>query len=539
MFPKPTSELSYLLDLLMEQAVKPDRLGQKDRAARLLEQVGESGEPAALPHMLGWIHDRDTDARNAAEVTVAKLLPRLRPAALLDLETEIRAAWNRYWVPNSDFRATRPTSWMLATIDPNGRRREAALHLLNTGGSSEALPFVLLRLNDWVGPVRRSAENWLARKMTGASLLSLVESIPILAALMERGLANSSPLLSAVRELLHKKEAQPLLLAQLPHLPVRARRFVFRLLAESGALMEQDVQQSLLNSADPILGVFCLTTLRQHGMTPSIEWLSSAAHSPASMLRRMALEAWQESNAPGFVEAAHEALRDSSTSLRQFAQYWLRDEPATLDLKGYYAGAIASESAPRKIAAALAGFHECGGKWEAADYPLWIAHVNTAIKIAALRAFASVHPHESEDCLRHCLFGGEGPALEKLAYVILKRRPAALSLCDIARATDPSRPAGARLRGLALLAVRNKWEQLPALLRLVRDEDGEFRRRVMEGLKDWQSRYNRTWTQPAPANMAETQIEFCQSERLLDSRTAQNIASILASFAPGTAPRRG
>jgi hypothetical protein len=44
----------------------------------------------------------------------------------------------------------------LASCHPNGYVREAALHGLSTN-DERTLPFVLLRLNDWVAPIRSLA----------------------------------------------------------------------------------------------------------------------------------------------------------------------------------------------------------------------------------------------------------------------------------------------------------------------------------------------------------------------------------------------
>lgn len=534
MFPKPSTELAPLLIELSSELNGKHGFWQKSSAPDIIKRIEKLGDKSALPELLNIVHHRAHDVRNAAEDAVAVLLPTLSNLDLMNLELKIRASWSAYWSSDVTFRAIKPTSWMLASLDANGHQRERALTLLEGTGSADVLPFMLLRLNDWVEPVRIKAQGWVQANRAEVPLPSLVAALPILAALVEREKGTASSELGWILARLHADAAHTLLAEAMFQFSARTRRLVFRIFAESGALLKSSVQEFILRSNDAFLGVLFLPALRQTGQNAPVEWLISAVNSKSPMLRRAALQSFVEAKYPDLNAILSVALLDNSSGVRDYARYWMRRQNPAFDLKQFYQQAFENAMSARPMASSIAGFHECGGKWSPEDYQRWLEHALLTVRLASLRAFAFAHPDSSQDVLEDCLLGHRGVALEKLAFKILSMRSSNLSLSFLREALDGSRQRSSRIRGLELLMLKDKWESLPILLVLLRDNDESFGGVACDRLRAWLDNFNNTWTQPTRQSLEVIQTELIKSKDLLDPAAINNLRSIVEHALPAS-----
>jgi hypothetical protein len=76
---------------------------------------------------------------------------------------------------------------------------------------------------------------------------------------------------------------------------------------------------------------------------------------------------------------------------------------------------------------------------------------------------------------------------------------------------------------------KDKWVQLPALLRLLRDPDETFSIYVNQALRGWFSRFNRSWTPPDALNLREAVEELEKSRPFLEGSAISELESLLKS----------
>jgi hypothetical protein len=128
----------------------------------------------------------------------------------------------------------------IASLHWNGFVREAAVRALGWCEDGDELPFLLVRLNDWVAPVRAAALSAARARLTPARAADWVRALPIVEKLAGRQRANHRGLIDAVAALLRTPEARPALLAGLASGPPKARLACFRMALETdaGALLE-------------------------------------------------------------------------------------------------------------------------------------------------------------------------------------------------------------------------------------------------------------------------------------------------------------
>ena len=138
-----------------------------------LERLGEIGEtgrvdeiPVLTAHLLGATSYSD-DALRALDGVLA----RCGPEGLVAIETRVRrnfGGWSEWSNLASSHAASVPRAVQrLATFHPSGRVREAAVKAIALRADPVDLPYLLLRMNDWVLPVATRARTAVVERLNG------------------------------------------------------------------------------------------------------------------------------------------------------------------------------------------------------------------------------------------------------------------------------------------------------------------------------------------------------------------------------------
>ena len=498
------------------------------RMAGVLNEIKDLSDPAGLPFMFGWIHHEHTAVREAASQAVSAMLESLSPQMIPVLELAVRESWVRYSTQGTKFRAATLPGLLLASLDPNGRIREKSLRSLLSLPDASILPFMLLRLNDWVMVVRGLADDWIARYGHNLPSAELVRVLPILAAMSDRRSSSISGQMSALVRRLHRSEAIPQLLDAMSASDSRSRRFILHLLSASGALADEGVQRALIHSRDPFTGVLCLDALEKSSAPVSRDILLAAVQARSVMLRNKALQLSLTRGLEGLRAVLEERVLDESATVRQFARYWLQQERPGLEFTSVYRAAM-QDTRQRRVAAALAGYHECGGHFEEQEYAAWLQHPASIVRRVALRSFAAAMPAAAQPVVRRFALAGMDQALRGAAFRIIQSHRGWLTFEEMASLLLTSQDIGLRLKALSLLRREDKWEQLPILLRLLSGDDEALRPSASAALRDWMARFNLSWTQPKKKNVAEARHWLSAAASQLGKKQFLDLENLLST----------
>ena len=169
---QPTSEL------LKELRLKPTLLEQwsgEERILAVLQEIGNAQEPAAIGALIGLGSADDGSLRTLARTTIRGLLTLLPLGDLPALDESIRGAWGYldYWhrLRPKDVSGLQPSSaddWAFVRLmasHQSGYVRAETIKIIGNDPSIDSLPFILLRLVDWVHQVRSAAEFRLRERL--------------------------------------------------------------------------------------------------------------------------------------------------------------------------------------------------------------------------------------------------------------------------------------------------------------------------------------------------------------------------------------
>lgn len=456
----------------------------------------------------------------------------LSPKAILALERKIRASWSSYYEQDYACEADLVQTKRIATLSASGRNREKAIRALAASADTGALPFILLRLNDWVHQVRTAADRWFDTLGDRITTQDLVESLPILAALSERSQGASSKRVALLIERVANEASTEELVNSLLAGEPRARILALELLTKKGLVEEFDVQARLLRHPDPIPAVLMLKVFRSQSHELSSSTIRLALASRSAMVRRSTLYQLSTSQLGEYQDILPELLKDDSKGVRQLAQFHLTKNRPKEDVLAQYETLLSHPStSARLVSVAIQGFHECGGKWPVERYELLANHGTTRIQQTIMIVFGSAWFEEALPWILSVLESPIDSPLTKTAYSLVRRRPHAVPLSSLREwALDCRRTDTVRFRALTLICGRSKWEQLPALLQLIQACPALFKDRVRLRLHAWLADYNRSQVQPTRQQVEDTKRLLEEAASQLDDMLRREFHALMSGI---------
>ena len=233
------------------------------------------------------------------------------------------------------FRSDRDYFWILAlgSFHPNGYYRQACLEEM--AGYPGALPFLVLRLNDWVGEVRLAAARAAAKRLETCPLDELFAAMMALDKVKRSGRKDGRTVehIGTVMSERLDQEAGSLSVPSVLSMDYEVRKSIYRFLF-SGRRLDQETAELFLNQ-------------EKHSYCQSVIWTGLLTYYPCSMemadcyllhrssfVRRKAMEykyhvlkcAW-----PG----VEDLLLDANCGIRDLAAYILKKH-SQLDILAFY-----------------------------------------------------------------------------------------------------------------------------------------------------------------------------------------------------------
>lgn len=355
-------------------------LGGVNDLARLLFHVAPRSEHASA------------DARRAA----GDILQRATPEEIAWLDRQRAVSYGDYvWstVSPSDLGEPplHPESLSapvvaLASMHSSGYVREAATRLLATRRDGAELPYLLLRVNDWVKEVRSAAMEAVRDRIHPSYSMHFVRCLALVEGL--RGLRRNelSGLAEQIEGLLAAADPGALqaLFDALRSTSKATRRAAARVAVLSGrtALVLQAA-----SSKDPVVASLGARVVTGSWAPGALRELLPALRRGSPQVRWITLAAVCD-RLPGEAEPLlRESLFDPSTSLRELARYrWEKVGLAPMDFAALYRQAVSAASGSgRALAVALRGLAETSaGPEDGALFEAHLHHPSAPVRSAAV-----------------------------------------------------------------------------------------------------------------------------------------------------------
>jgi HEAT repeat protein len=385
----------------------------------------------------------------------------------------------------------------LLSMYPSGYVREGAIRRLANRPDGSEIPYLLIRLNDWVAPVREAARAALRSRIQPGYARHLIGNLPLLLRLSECGRDDHAPFVSSVLQFLKETDCRSALLEGLASPDRSVRRACFHLAIEAVDFPMSVALGRGLRDDDPLIRLWAARTARLRlapgeylGLVPEM------GNDRFMPVRREALSGLVEEVPDGAPAALRAALLDTHPSIREVARYYL-NRFGVFDARAFYREVIHSDTQDTQgfLSSAIAGLGETGTEDDTGLVLPWLRHPSAKVRRVVVRALGRLAGDAHVNDLLRAL-EDDRPSVTHAARDALRGR---LHLVTGERLWDiygVDRRPHVRRDALILLAGLGKWSSLPYLLRACSDDDPQVALKAHELLHDWLSRFNQSFAHP-------------------------------------------
>jgi len=515
--------------------------GSRDDAA-ILSEIGNSGEPAAIIDIIPFILATSPDVATAAAKSVHKLVLGTTTNELVWLDQVLRRRssysgdylyeWHKLSPGHlgllERFNDASVSLLGMASFHQSGYVREAAIERLGLITSGAALPFLILRVNDWVSDVRDAAYEAIRSRLKPEYARSFIENLTLVSRLEEAERADHKPLLQAIYQLLQRSECRTALLESLKSEDRFIKRASFKLALNSIDPDLPEVVRLALDQKDTVVRVWAAQRVSSTFAGATLDdFLKVMKRDRFMPVRREALRMAVQRDSPGLLAELRTALLDPHASMREEAHYHLRKlhlmDVATFYLQHLLAGEDLT------LYAAICGLGETGATGD--DYLIvpYTSHPASKIRRAAIRALAKLNREAHVDLFIQAL-KDQVPYVSRQALNALADKGSAVNGERIWELFHSSAHAHIRRNTLALIEKLGKWDSIYYLLRALRDSDEAIAGISRFGIQRWLARFNRSFTSPTPEQLARLGNTLEEGSNMLDDRTVEQLRFSMRSY---------
>jgi len=480
---------------------EPDKL-------KMIAEIAAEEETASILPLSRLLTDESPLVRHAAADAVGHLVALCRPEELAGLDEEMRyyldwharRKWDRFRKQDVDKLPSPKTAQAavlgLASFHRSGHVRERAVELLDSIQDGSELPFLLIRLNDWVDAVRERARLAVERRLHGDAFEAFITNIALVFRLLQQQRADHGPLVQAVvRELV-----QPEHEAALPDIVQSENRSVRRRAFQAASELPGPHQVRLagecIRSSDPVIRLWSVrlaNSVLDGGELAA--YLRQSEGDTFMPVRREVLRARVESFPGECEDALTAALFDRSPAMREEARYHLRKQ-GQHNFAEVYRRAISEDSL---LDRAIAGLGETGDSTDTTLVLPFLQSDLTRVRLAAVIAIGRMGADaHAEAIIEH--LADESPRVAREAAKALRECSSRIGKHRLWTLFCSDERGHVRMAVLRLLDGLGSWEKLPYMIRAAADSDERIAERAMISAGRL---YNRVFTTPSEQQRQE------------------------------------
>lgn len=492
-------------------------IGRAERTERTLRALSASREVAAIPALFEFLLDCDFGVARSVIRTLQDLFLEMPSVMYPNLDEQVRK-YHRWSGPNerrrtlsqrkTDRLRAEPSASLpmgLASCDISGYLRESAVQMLDRRfQDGSEIPFLLLRLDDWVEPVRLAAETAIAGRLAEAHRPGYLRHLPLIFRLRGRERATRSSIFAGLQHLLGSVPGDLIEAAMAGG--AATRRAGLSLAWKAAQAGAESVQvatiEQILAFRAPAARLQAVRWLTDVSIAPELAWrfLPQLANDRQSAIKRLALE-WRATVDPqGSLEWLRKGLLDPSAKVRTIAQFHL-GKLQPLELGAYYREALL-HGTDRDRDAAIGGLMETGAKPDAELIAAFAEAPQISLRKAAIAALGRIAPEDYLEILWRGLQDAS-PGICRQARQALEPLAPRMENEPVASIMAGTPYEHVRRHGLRLINALPKWRKLPLLITVAARPDDVLQPLAESLLDSWLAGFNRThFVQPSKAELA-------------------------------------
>lgn len=505
--------------------------GDMDTVSRI-HGVASSGEAFAIRDLLSYALSKNHEVQSAARSAIRFLFDRLPPEDLPALDEVLRSGWacveDWYGLKLSlkRLKADSEDNLLFLALTASHRSgfvRAEAVRALSNNSSQTVIPFLLVRLVDWVEPVRRAADLGIMNKLKAQYSGAFVNSLGLL-----NRLSTNSRFRPAYREwidhLLKDPACASSILTGLDSTNRAIRRASYAIAAGNPMLSPNTIIDRALADDDVAVRRWAFTVGPAFMPGGGKDFIRRASEDAFPPIRRRAFDEMVTGRVSP--EDLSKFLFDRSTGIRRTCQALYRDRFGLAPVETYRLNLTSGNSKEVEIAAR--GIGETGTREDSQRLLDLLTHPSARVRCAAVCALAMINADGIGEKLLEKISIDVRSVAREAAVVLLQKRAVAPDAIWAAARKNPHERA--QLAVLKQLWRSDKWMQLRFYLDSSGASDPQLAECALERLFVWENQFNRTFVQPARDELESLLVLLQSVKPRLPANFATRLDFILKSF---------
>jgi HEAT repeat protein len=505
--PPIPDEINRLVRSLFAERSLLDRVLRQHHRFATLKQIADSREVRVVPDLLPLLAADETLAPHVAAV-ISELVRDVSAVQLSWLDEQVRhGSYAHYWSNDWHKLAPAAISRLVHTCDLNGAVigllashangfvRAAALEVLAQYTSGQEIPFLSLRVNDWVEPVAARATELLLSRLRPDNRHAVLNALPFIVRVLGQYRRDHSGVERALKSVLLSDGGEDAL-ARGSQFDTTVRRKMYELLTVGDTALKRRFLHAALKDPDAVIRARALrsiaTDLDFEDRTAILEQVLCDDRVPA--VRRLALTLLVEHMPERITGVFPQVLLDRAASVRGLARFVAGTHQLALIPRAVYAEALVA-SLPGQLAAVIEGVGETGTLRDADLIVPFLNGNRPRIRRSALRALAKLDAERAIAAAIAAL-ADDASSVRAAAVAIIATNASRVNFDIVGRQVRSLSDAKARGKLLRVFLEAPKWEAPVFLLETLTDPDDGVCTLAVHLIDRWIENFNRNQTQP-------------------------------------------
>lgn len=483
---------------------------------RLIELLNENIKLSAIPDVFQLLLSSDEKIKLQAAEVLNHVMSTLSPTRLIKVDKIFRDRSSYDW--QYDWRNKKPKELLhplmseeekvsilgLSSFHPNGYFREKAIIALSDMKTGGAVPYLLIRINDWVRPVRSTSKEKLLRYITPEHAAYFVSNLPLVLRLKECSRDEHIDIVDAVVSIISSVEGSHKLISGLQTADPKVRLACYKIILQTKVMDNRTIINYLIKDTNPYNRLFVLRNIRTDITKDEFLDISQLLlHDKFAQIRIFTLELLNSFMHEEAITILEKSLFDNNQSVRELSRYLL-SKNNKYDFAAIYRDAIQKSE---RLYPSICGLGETGNINDSRIIIKFMDSDVAKIVKASINALArlDIQGYKEEILL---FLNDDRAGVSKTVRRVLSKEINAGDADDIYRIFLKATYDHVKINSCILLCSLSKWNAIRYIIEFCADKNEGISLLGQNALEGWKLRYNQSFTTPSSNQMKEIREVF-------------------------------
>lgn len=483
----------YSMHQLLVQPVKLFGQPKTRDKIDILNTLRPHADLSDIEYIYPLVFDKNSELASCAAKIVAAIMRNVQGKQ-----------WNRVYDQVKCIRIDLDSLTMLPNFDPevtvhllgvaslnwSGYIREKAIKLISEVKSSCAVPYILLRLNDWVIPVRNLAEYSLKQSLAADNIEAFISHSYLINKLQNVIRVDLMNTRQDIVTYLKDDMLKDKLKNYLKHPHVKTRLFCYMILADRIAV-EDDIIDSAVKDKSYEIRMCLIEAIKTLECEKRDIAIGKLLHDRSAKVKVALLRNFEDVFVQKFKERLNELIYDECASVRDEARFISKKYSFVTDFPEFYRQQILTGPLP----GALVGLGETGSKNDFSIIREFCLHEDVKIRLAAIIGLWYLSKEDAVSFVLEAL-DSKVPKIKKTAKQFLKKSQLPSVLFEMKKRLQDSYDDDVKLFALDVVYRYGGWQALDGILFAIVNEQGSVQEKAKSLLNFWISASSRLYSKP-------------------------------------------